>query len=430
MKEKRAFWKLFALAVLLVALVSPVSASETPCIHQPDQLWWIDDEDEHWQTCVLCGEKLRTGEHQWTRRMVEQEGNCEKDRVEVWSCDVCGRIVRRIIRAPGHDWDGGTVSLEPTCASEGRCDYACGRCGAVRQETIPKLAHESGTVWESGENQHWHGCLSCGGKTDTAYHDWTNWVTGRDQRQSRQCTVCGRTDSRKAQDAVAPDLVGTVGDRTLPKSFARGGEFYAVCGSEDEVVFQSRQQSFQDVRPNAWYYDEVQFSAVHGLLNGTGEGKFSPEGRMTRAMLAAVIYRMEGSPDAPSGVFQDVPPGTWYSDPVNWAGSVGLVNGVSPGCFSPNSPVTREQMVAILFRYAAYAGLNTTNRASLTDYADSGRISDYAVIPMEWAVAAGVVTGRENQTIAPKATTTRAEVAAVLMRMVIRMTEETGIRVN
>ena len=150
---------------------------------------------------------------------------------------------------------------------------------------------------------------------------------------------------------------------------------------------------------------------------GTTSTTFAPKDTLTRAMLVTVLYRMAGSPavDAPSG-FTDVADGQWYSDAIAWAAANGIVNGVSETSFDPDAAITREQMAAILYRYAAYWELDVSAEADLSAYADASSVSGYAQAAMQWAVANGVINGTSATTLEPAGTATRAQAATVLVR--------------
>lgn len=174
---------------------------------------------------------------------------------------------------------------------------------------------------------------------------------------------------------------------------------------------------FRDVHKTDWFYDDVQYVVSAGLFNGTGNATFEPNHPMTRAMLVTVLYRMEGEPAVTGyGTFRDVPENTWYSDAVMWAAKNDIVNGVGNDLFAPNSNITREQMAAILYRYAQYKRYDTSASTVLTGYSDYDQISDYAVKPLMWANAERLINGRTASTLVPAGTATRAEVAAILHR--------------
>ena len=173
---------------------------------------------------------------------------------------------------------------------------------------------------------------------------------------------------------------------------------------------------FIDVHPGDWFYDPVCFVYSQGLMTGTSATTFEPNTHLSRAMLVAVLHRLEGSPQASAGDFTDVADGDWYAQAVNWAASVGVVNGFDDGTFQPNAAITREQMAAILRNYAAYKGLDVSASGSLSTFTDAASVSDWAKESVEWAVGSGLIGGYEDSTLRPQGTTTRAEVASVLQR--------------
>ena len=173
---------------------------------------------------------------------------------------------------------------------------------------------------------------------------------------------------------------------------------------------------FIDVHPSDWFYDPVCYVYSQGLMTGTSATTFEPNTSLSRAMLVAVLHRLEGSPQASAGDFTDVADGDWYAQAVNWAASVDVVNGFDDGTFQPNAAITREQMAAILRNYAQYKGLDVTATGSLANYSDAASVSDWAKDSVQWMVGSGLLGGYEDGTLRPHGTTTRAEVASVLQR--------------
>ena len=185
-----------------------------------------------------------------------------------------------------------------------------------------------------------------------------------------------------------------------------------------EVTFTNGKLPFTDVRESDWFYDDVVFAYENGLFAGTSDTTFSPNSSMTRAMLVTVLYRLEGQPtvNGRSG-FSDVTFNSYYEDAVTWAANNGIVNGTSTSTFSPNANVTREQMAAILYRYAQYKKYNTSASSSLNSFSDHASVSGYAVTPLQWAVAEKLVNGSAGK-LMPTGNATRAQVAAILHRFV------------
>lgn len=173
---------------------------------------------------------------------------------------------------------------------------------------------------------------------------------------------------------------------------------------------------FTDVKAGSWYYDAVSYVYDNSLMNGTGTGIFSPMMTTNRGMIVTILHRYEGSPAAGANSFPDVKPGMYYSEAVAWAAANGIVNGYSDGRFAPDDTITREQMAAILYRYAGYKGLDVSGRADLSAFADGGRVSPYARDAMAWANQAGLINGVGSNSLSPGGSATRAEAAAILMR--------------
>lgn len=174
---------------------------------------------------------------------------------------------------------------------------------------------------------------------------------------------------------------------------------------------------FTDVPETMWYYDSVYYVYAHGLMNGTAATLFSPGNPTTRGMLVTILYRMEGSPQGAGwGPFTDVTPGAYYAQPIAWAAWNGIVNGITSTTFAPDRNVTREQMAAILYRYTAWKEWDVSQQGNLFQFTDWQKVQAYARTPLAWAVASGLIQGKENQRLDPGGPATRAEVATILQR--------------
>ena len=186
----------------------------------------------------------------------------------------------------------------------------------------------------------------------------------------------------------------------------------------EQIPTEGESGVFADVASNAWYADAVQYVYENGMMNGTSTTQFSPNATTTRAMIVTILHRLEGEPAADASSFTDVAAGSYYADAVNWAAANGIVTGISETSFAPDDPITREQMAAILYRYAQYKGYDVTASADLSAYTDAAQISSYAAAAMQWVNAEGLITGNTATTINPAGNATRAEVATILMRFV------------
>ena len=170
---------------------------------------------------------------------------------------------------------------------------------------------------------------------------------------------------------------------------------------------------FIDVAPNAWYKDAVQYAYAGGLMTGVSANEFAPDATTTRGMIVSMLARLEGVESANDAGFADVE-GEWYATAVNWAASVGVVNGYEDTPSRPNDAIPREQLAAILMNYASYKGEDVSARADLSAYTDQP--SAWAEETMSWAVAEGLISGVTNDQLQPQSSATRAQVAAILHR--------------
>lgn len=174
---------------------------------------------------------------------------------------------------------------------------------------------------------------------------------------------------------------------------------------------------FADVESTDWFYDAVKYAVQNELFSGTSATTFSPNSDVTRAMLVTVLYRLEGKPAVTgTNTFSDVKSGEWYTDAILWANANKLVEGYGNGLFGTNDSITREQMAAILYRYAQMKGYSTTKTTDLAKYTDAATVNIWADAALNWTVAESFITGRTATTLTPAGTASRAEVATILMR--------------
>lgn len=202
-------------------------------------------------------------------------------------------------------------------------------------------------------------------------------------------------------------------DGSVSLAFSHASQYAIVIDDHNHGVVTL---PFTDVSEGDWFYDPVCYVYSQGLMTGTSATTFEPNTHLSRAMLVAVLHRLEGSPQASVGDFIDVAEGDWYAQAVNWAASVGVVNGFDDGTFQPNTAITREQLAAILMNYAQYKGQDVSARATFDTYNDATAISSWANDVMSWAVAEGLLTGVTNDQLQPQGNATRAQVAAILQR--------------
>ena len=235
-----------------------------------------------------------------------------------------------------------------------------------------------------------------------------------------RATVSALTNTRNiwsftvtAEDGVTTAVYTvTVNTAALPEPITPGVDNKKPA-SKPEVKL-----PFTDVSTSDWFYDDVAFVYENGLFSGTDSRSFSPNASMTRAMLVTVLYRLEGEPTVTGrSSFTDVRSGAYYEKAVIWAAANGIVTGTDSTSFSPGAKVTREQLAAILYRYAQYRKLDTDASAKLNSFTDADSVSAYASEALGWAVSEGLINGASGK-LMPKGDATRAQVAAILHRFV------------
>lgn len=176
-------------------------------------------------------------------------------------------------------------------------------------------------------------------------------------------------------------------------------------------------EQYTDLDANAWYAESVHFALVNGLFVGYGDGTFRPEAALSRAMVATVLYRQAGSPAVTgTSTFPDLKD-DWYADAVAWAQEAKVVIGDDKGLFRPDDDVTREEMVTMLYRFAASQNMDTTTTGDLSSFTDASSVQSYATEPMTWAVGNGIILGMGNNELAPRESATRAQFAAITARL-------------
>ena len=231
-------------------------------------------------------------------------------------------------------------------------------------------------------------------------------VSGRGGEITVKGIFCGKTSMSVSSAGKTAQLVIAV-DHT-------SSEGYGVCSL-------CMQMMFHDVTPDAWYYRDVEYAVKNWLVNGIGNDLFAPDSPMTRAQLVTVLFRHALPSVWGENHFEDVGADLWYTRAVAWAAENGIVNGVGNGRFDPEGEVSREQLVTILYRYGLMCGKDVSQRADLSAFPDADEVSPWALDAMQWAVAEGLITGNAhsgNTWLEPQNSATRAQVAAILHRYI------------
>lgn len=220
-------------------------------------------------------------------------------------------------------------------------------------------------------------------------------------------------DELTVTDAKNKDLKVTKRSETTYTFHMADSKVTVEASFTKDGTVQKPDTRFDDVAKSAWYYKAVEYVAENGIMSGVSAREFAPNAGFSRAMLAQTLYAMSGKPAVKAeSIFADVAANAWYADAVNWAAEKGYVSGVGDGKFAPDASITREQMALILYRYA---GSPDASGMVLREFADGDSVSAYAVDAIRWAVHEGLISGMENNTLAPQGTATRAQVAQILM---------------
>ena len=264
---------------------------------------------------------------------------------------------------------------------------------------------------------------SGGGGGGTTYYTLTFETNGGDSMQAIRAAR-GKTLDLSAYTPMRDgyDFGGWYADKDLTQRITE----IKLSGSKTVYADWKKREPdavknpFADVNAGDWFYRDVLFSYEKGLMSGMDAAAFAPYANTTRAQIAVIFYRMEGSPAVEGeNSFTDVVRGSgtaWFYDAVTWAQKNGIMGGYSNSSFAPNDPITREQLAAIFYRYAQYKGYDTTQGGmAIREFDDYESISDYAMGAMAWAVNTGLVKGDSNL-LYPKGTATRAEIAALFHR--------------
>ncbi|MCI6360127.1 MAG: S-layer homology domain-containing protein [Clostridiales bacterium] len=349
------------------------------------------------------------------------------------------------LAALGHDWDSGVITTPATETEAGVKTYTCTRCEETKTESIPKLEHTHSytaevtepTCTEQGYTTY---TCACGysyrdNYTTALGHSFGAWTVSKKAtcteagKESRTCSRCGTTETR-----IIPALGHNWDDgvvTTAPTATADGVKTYTctVCKATKTEVIPATglcdggatcpSRGLSDVKTH-WGHPSIDYCVENGLMNGVGDGKFNPDGTVTRAMLATVLYRQAGSPDVQNAsAFPDVNPGEWYGKAIAWAADAGIVTGYPDGTFDPNKAVTRQELATMFYRYAKFAKFDVSAAGDLSVFPDRNQVLEYAMEAMVWANGAGLITGNVVNDVTcldPKGNATRSQLATILMR--------------
>lgn len=393
-------------------IVIPDPEPPTVCIHNWGE-WTSNGNGTHTRTC------LNNSSHTETGNCSGGTATCTEKAV----CEICNADYGEL-NASNHT--GGTEvrgRVEATTSADGYTgDTYCKGCNTkiATGESIPKK--DSGDSPSGGSSSSSGG----GGGGGTTYYTLTFETNGGDSMQAIRAAR-GKTLDLSAYTPMRDgyDFGGWYADKALTQRITEiklsgSKTVYADWKKREPNEPDAVKNPFADVNAGDWFYRDVLFSYEKGLMSGMDAAAFAPYANTTRAQIAVIFYRMEGSPAVEGeNSFTDVVRGSgtaWFYDAVTWAQQNGIMGGYGNSSFAPNDPITREQLAAIFYRYAQYKGYDTTQGGmAIREFDDYESISDYAMGAMAWAVNTGLVKGDSNL-LYPKGTATRAELAALFHR--------------
>lgn len=408
---------LYANWTLIIVIPDP----EPPivCIHNWGE-WTSNGNGTHTRTCSNNSSHTETG------NCSGGTATCTEKAV----CEICNAAYGEL-NASNHT--GGTEvrgRVEATTSADGYTgDTYCKGCNTkiATGESIPKK--DSGDSPSGGSSSGSSSSSSGGGGGGgTTYYTLTFETNGGDSMQAIRAAR-GKTLDLSAYTPMRDgyDFGGWYADKALTQRITEiklsgSKTVYADWKKREPNEPDAVKNPFADVNAGDWFYRDVLFSYEKGLMSGMDAAAFAPYANTTRAQIAVIFYRMEGSPAVEGeNSFTDVvrDSGTaWFYDAVTWAQQNGIMGGYDNSSFAPNDPITREQLAAIFYRYAQYKGYDTTQGGmAIREFGDYESISDYAMGAMAWAVNTGLVKGDSNL-LYPNGTATRAEIAALLHRFV------------
>ena len=355
------------------------------------------------------------------------------------------QIFKEEVEALGHDWGKTTYEWNKdhtACTAKRVCKndsshVETARAKVTSQVTPATCTGKGQTIYTAKFDADWAVDQKVTVEIEALGHAWgeTTYEWNEDHTACTAKRVCKNDPSHvetaeaevTSEQTKAPEI-GVPGEMTYTAKFTADWAETQTETTEIPALIPETDASdkFTDVPKDAWYIKEVTFAVNRGLFGGTGENTFEPDAPMTRAMLVTVLWRYAEKPQAEESTFTDVDrsPDSWYKDAVDWAAANEIVGGVGDNKFDPNGNVTREQMAAILFRYAGKKGYDTSKRGDVSGFPDESEISkDWALEPLCWAVGEKLIGGSDGKLL-PQGNATRAQVSAIFMRFIQNIAEK------
>ena len=413
----------------------------------------------YYKSCSTCGLTSKGTADEATFESGSILGHAYGD----WTSNGNGTHTRVCANNASHTETGDCTGGTATCTAKAVCETCGGAYGAKDPDN-----HTGRLAWDITETHHEQAWTCCGLITVAkAAHTFGDWVvtkrpTSREEgEKARTCSVCGYTETKVlpktgggptyytlvfesnggSKITNVNERHGTVVDLTLAKyQPTRTGYDFTGWYSDKTLTrrvtsiklyenmtvyagWSTRELPFTDVVRGDWFFDDVRYVYETGLMNGVSATRFAPYGSTTRGMIVTILYRMEGQPavsrDCP---FTDVASGSYYERAITWAAANGIVTGHSGTIFAPDASITREQLAAILYRYAVYKGLDVSvgENTNILSYEDFASLSEYAIPAMQWACGAGILYGFGGSLL-PDAPANRLQAAAILHRFCVNI---------
>ena len=379
--------------------------------------------------CTVCDEELSrvtktipaTGgtvcDHEYGEWVVTKEATCTETGTKTRTCSICNETETSVIVAKGHT-PGDPVrenEVAATKTKKGSYDEVvyCTVCSV-------ELSRETKTIPATGGSGGGGGAGGGGGGGGVIHYTLTFNTDGGSAINSLSKSSGTKVDL----SVYAPTKDGFVFDGWYA-NIALTEKITSVELKKDTTVFakwtekaDSGKFPFTDVKDGDWFHDDVKYVYEKRLMMGTSDATFSPDATTSRGMIVTILYRLEGEP-AVSGIcpFDDVTAGMYYEKAIIWAATNGIVSGYSNNKFGPNDNITREQMAAILYRYANYKGYDVSvgEDTNILSFDDAFSISEYAIPAFQWACGSGIIYGSAS-TLSPQGNATRVQAAAILHR--------------
>lgn len=328
-----------------------------------------------------------------------------------------------------HEDKSETITKDPTCTENGSLTVTCNDCGkTVETKTIDALGHNNADTVIAptciARGYTLHGCTRCGAGTKDSYtaalgHDYQDVVVAptctAKGYTSRECSRCDSSYKNKFTDMLGHSYVGVTENGVTTYTCSNCSDSY----TEGEAVHECPSLRFSDLTGTEWFHEYTDYAIENGLMSGFTDGTFQPNGTLTRAMVVRVLYSLDGAPEAEGeNKFSDVPE-TWYTDAVIWASANGITAGYEDGTFRPEQKITRQEMAAMLARYAAYVGMDMTTSGSLGAYPDAQDVASWAAPSLIWCVENSIISGDKNGDVTrlnPENDATRAQFATIITR--------------